>query len=342
VDFTVDGSVTGPLMCAPCFDADGNLNGVLQAIRVGNDKHFTTPDGDFLRRLGVLVGVSLQNCPEFTWLHQSHDLSGRLLATQHNLAKSMRHEQKPELLPLMVIREAAALFQVPAVVFFRYDANQHILFRYAIDPDNREQLAAVCSCPPWGIVGETITGNTRMINEVTEYRKKGSIHEVFEPDIDCPTTLCEARAVLSSPIMAAAQEGDGQVPIAGAVSLILDTSSPRRFTPGEQHCLQLLCSYVTSLMFADQSAQDALIPSKEELESMLQVADLDGSDTLNSEDELFLMTKQLCMKCAIRNATRELVWEHALKADKVCKEWAMPDYVKWFMQTKDKHYAAKK
>ena len=66
--------------------------------------------------------------------------------------------------------------------------------------------------------------------------------------------------------------------------------------------------------------------------------DLDGSQTLNSEDEIFLMAKQLCMKYCIKNASRQLVLEHAKQADKVKKEWDMQEFVGWFDRTKEKHY----
>jgi len=345
VDSPVDGSIAGPLLCAPCLDSNGEVNGVIHVIRSvfgANRDLFTNPDGDFLRRLGILVGVCIENSRKYTWLRASHDLSRKLLSTQYNLTAAVARDAAPESLPFLVIQEAMHLFEASAVLFFRYDVAQNLIFRYGLDPGNMEQMDAVGSCPPWGIVGEAIMANdSRLINDVIEYRKKGSIHEVFDPDVDCPTALCATRAILCAPIKEYSQEED-KLSVVGALSIILDSSTPRKFSQGEQHCLEMWCSYIASFMCANTSARDALIPSAEELEAMLQFADLDGSQTLNSEDEMFLMAKQLCMKCGIHTATRELVMEHAVKAEKVSKEWGLDEFVEYFMQSKDKHYKMNK
>ena len=75
---------------------------------------------------------------------------------------------------------------------------------------------------------------------------------------------------------------------------------------------------------------------------MLQIADLDGSGDLNSEEEIFLMCQQLCMTYGIKRATRELVQEHVDFAWDFKKEWDVPEFVQWFENTMDEHYGTKK
>jgi len=178
---------------------------------------------------------------------------------------------------------------------------------------------------------------------------------VFDPEVDCPAKLVETRAMMCCPIRAAQAipvdlrvegshiEWQRDRELCGAISVIYDTSSSKRFTEGDVRVLELLAGHITSLIYCGQYKPgiSVLFPHYEDVEAqMLRMANNDSAFNIDTTDGIFEKMKQLTMQLGIKTASRDLIWEHVKRAEKSTTDWRLKDLLTWFNDTKEASYPA--
>jgi len=336
IDMPVDGSFTFAVLCAPCFDSNNDVNGVIHVIhssdKFGKGKHFSSSDHEFVSCLGVTAGTCISNSDRYTELRELKDLSLAASACEHRLSVGLC--QSPiEKFPLAVITQLTELFSADAVFLYIHQEDKSCLLRYGVDPGKKQRLEEVKTLPIWGVAGEVVnTARSARVASVLEFRKRGQ--DVFDVEIDCPAAhLKSPRSMMCAPIM---KPVPGDV-VSGAISVVLDTHNGKKFNSADQSVLEQLCAHLAGLLFTSERL-DALIPDQDHFQKMFELADFDGSSSLDSEAELFVMAKQLCMKFGVPGSSRDTVTDHVKKALKVKKAWKLNPFVEWFESSMEQHY----
>jgi len=363
MDIPRDESMPSSVMCCPIWSREEPLLqkkreviGVIHCVHISEgERHdrFSDYDMDLGHRIGHMVGICFENCSKGTLWRDTVEFSKLALDVHPKLTIAIG-QQAMEKFPLAIIKECTTMFKATQVTYFVYDDVKSVLFRYAVDPAKPAKLDATKAFPLWGLTGETVSEKKSMVvPDLKEYCRKGQ--PVFDQEVDAPLALGKFVSAICCPI----RRPDGKDTIAGAIMVWFDEDADRErqptgLTEADIHGLELISCHVTSVLYCQSKEEKQaekegtapkrhpLVPMGDVLDKMLQIADLDGSGDLNSEEEIFLMCQQLCMTYGIKRATRELVQEHVDFAWDFKKEWDVPEFVQWFENTMDEHYGTKK
>jgi len=336
-----DSTIPVSIMVISCLDIKGDVNAVLHCMHtmpakksLQNDPPavFDFSDEEYMRRLGLLVGICLENSGAHTKLVHTTELAEASLQTESRLSNA-KATQKLEKFPLAVIKESIMLFKAKAACFFMYDEARSLIFRYNVDPTKPAKLDQVHVCPVWGVVGEIVkSGKTKIVSDVNDYRKMGQ--DVFDPEVDCPASLARTRSILCAPI----KKPDAYQSVAGAVSIVLERSTARKFGDADIYCLNMLCSHIGALLFGGEAGAPGLIPSDEDMQAIVQMPKTKADGVVRGEEEIYQMIKALCLQHGVPGAGKGVVNNHVSAAMHIQPHWELSEFKEWFTETMDQYY----
>lgn len=162
------GLSTGSLLAVPLVVGERRL-GVIEAIRLSGESHFTTADMAMLEELGPAIAIALENAGRFGEIKASADrLRAQVGALRRELARHDRFSEiianSPAMLEMFKLMEAAAASSISVLIEGETGAGKELVARAihrTSDRANGPFMALNCAAIPDGLMESVLFGHRR-------------------------------------------------------------------------------------------------------------------------------------------------------------------------------------